>query len=306
MNGRGARGVSKPGLGGSVYPLIRMRLVLTGAAGMLGQDVLRAARAAGHDAVALSRAELDVTDYAGVEQAIAAAAPDLVINCAAWTDVDGAESEVESALAVNGRAAGNVARAAAASGAWTIHISSDYVFDGTKREPYVESDTARPLSSYGRSKLAGELEVALEAPLRHTIVRSSWLFGAAGPCFPATILRLASEREELTVVDDQVGSPTFTGHLAEALMDLAADTLPVGLVHLAGTGACSWYELARELIDTRGLPCEILRGRTEDLGRPAPRPSYSVLGTERGNELPELPGWREGVSEYLAVEVSAK
>ena len=119
---------------------------------------------------------------------------------------------------MNGAGAGNVARAASASGAWTIHLSSDYVFDGTKRSPYVESDAVRPLSSYGRSKLAGEREVAAEAPERHTIVRSSWLFGAGGPCFPATILRLAAERDELKVVDDQIGCPTFTGHLAHALV----------------------------------------------------------------------------------------
>jgi dTDP-4-dehydrorhamnose reductase len=284
-----------------------MRLLITGAAGMLGQDVVSAAGAAGHNAVALSRGELDVTDFAAVERAFNQAAPEVVLNCAAWTDVDGAEAAQEQALAVNGRGAGNVARAADAAGAWTIHISSDYVFDGVKREPYVESDEARPLSVYGRSKLAGELEVALEAPGRHTIVRSAWLFGAAGPCFPATILRLAAERDHLTVVDDQIGSPTFTGHLARALVELAgAEPRPVGLVHLAGAGACSWYELARELVTARGLQAEIVPGRTEDLGRPAPRPAYSVLGTERGREAPVLPDWREGIAEYLVVGVSAE
>jgi dTDP-4-dehydrorhamnose reductase len=256
-----------------------MRLLITGAAGMLGQDVDGAIRAAGHDAVALSRA----------------------VNCAAWTDVDGAESAEDAALAVNGPGAGNVARAAYAAGAWTIHVSSDYVFDGIKREPYVESDSTRPLSAYGRTKLAGELEVAMEAPGRHTVVRSSWLFGAGGPCFPATILHLAAERDELTVVDDQVGSPTFTGHLAGALLELAS-ARPVGLVHVAGAGACSWYELARELVDARGLHCEIRPGRTEDLGRPASRPAYSVLGSERGTEAPALPDWREGLEDYLTVE----
>jgi dTDP-4-dehydrorhamnose reductase len=283
-----------------------MRLLITGAAGMLGQDVLSAAGAAGHDTVALSRAELDITDFPAVERALTDSAPDVVINCAAWTDVDGAESSEAEAQAVNGRGAGNVARAASAAGAWTIHISSDYVFDGAKRAPYVESDDAHPRSAYGRSKLAGELEVAQEAPARHTIVRSAWLFGAGGPCFPATILRLAAERDRLTVVDDQVGSPTFTGHLAKALVELASiDPRPVGLAHLAGAGACSWYELARELVTGRGLDTAIVPGRTEDLGRPASRPAYSVLGTERGAQLPALPDWREGVAEYLAVGVSA-
>jgi dTDP-4-dehydrorhamnose reductase len=278
-----------------------MRLLITGAAGMLGQDVDGAIRAAGHDAVALSRADLDVSDYEAAERAVAEAGPDVVVNCAAWTDVDGAESAEDAALAVNGPGAGNVARAAYAAGAWTIHVSSDYVFDGIKREPYVESDSTRPLSAYGRTKLAGELEVAMEAPGRHTVVRSSWLFGAGGPCFPATILHLAAERDELTVVDDQVGSPTFTGHLAGALLELASARL-VGLVHVAGAGACSWYELARELVDARGLHCEIRPGRTEDLGRPASRPAYSVLGSERGTEAPALPDWREGLEDYLTVE----
>lgn len=278
-----------------------MRLLITGAAGMLGQDVDAAARAAGHDVVALSRSDLDVTDYGVVERATAALRPDVVVNCAAWTNVDGAEADEDAAFAVNGAGAGNVARAANGAGAWTIHISSDYVFDGVKREPYVESDTTRPLSVYGRTKLAGEMEVAFEAPGRHAVVRSSWLFGAAGPCFPATILRLAAERDELTVVDDQVGSPTFTGHLAAAVLSLA-DSRPVGLVHVAGAGECSWYELGRALVDARGLHCEVRPGRTEDLARPAPRPAYSVLGSERGAEAPALPDWREGLADYLLVE----
>jgi dTDP-4-dehydrorhamnose reductase len=281
-----------------------MRFLITGASGMLGQDVVAAAGAAGHDAVALARRELDVTDFGTVERAVADARPDVVVNCAAWTDVDGAESSEEAAFAVNATGARNVARAAHGAGAWTLHLSTDYVFDGVKREPYMESDTTRPLSAYGRSKLAGEMEVANEAPGRHTIVRSSWLFGAGGRCFPSTILRLAAERDELTVVDDQVGCPTFTGHLASALVALAsAEPRPVGLVHLAGAGACSWYELARALVDARGLHCEIRPGRTEDLGRPAPRPAYSVLGTERREELPTLPEWREGVADYLTIEV---
>jgi dTDP-4-dehydrorhamnose reductase len=281
-----------------------MRFLITGAGGMLGQDVVAAVGAGGHDAVALARRDLDVTDFGLVERAVADARPDVVINCAAWTDVDGAESSENEASAVNAAGAGNVARAAHGAGAWTIHVSTDYVFDGVKREPYVESDTTRPLSAYGRSKLAGEMEVANEASGRHTVVRSSWLFGAGGRCFPATILHLAAERDALTVVDDQVGCPTFTGHLARGLVELAtAEPRPVGLVHLAAAGACSWHELAQELVDARGLHCQIRPGRTEDLGRPAPRPAYSVLETERGKEVPALPGWREGVADYLTIEV---
>ena len=255
-----------------------MRIAITGAAGMLGRDLITAVEAAGHEAIAFTRADLDITDTAAVERALRRAGPDVVFNCAAWTDVDGAEAHFEEALAVNGAGAGHVARAGAACGAWTIHISSDYVFDGSKRSPYLEGDPVEPLSAYGRSKLAGERAVALEAPDRHTIVRSSWLFGPGGPCFPATILRLATEREELTVVDDQVGCPTFTGHLAQALIELSASPArPGGIVHVAAAGSCSWYELAVQIVTAAGLPCRVNPGSTDELGRPAPRPPYSVL-----------------------------
>jgi dTDP-4-dehydrorhamnose reductase len=281
-----------------------MRMLITGAAGMLGQDLVAAAVSAGHEPRALPRADLDITDEAAVQRAIPGTRPEIVVNCAAWTDVDGAESHEAEALEVNGGGAGNVARAAAAAGAWTIHVSSDYVFDGSKREPYVESDPVRPLSAYGRSKLAGEREVAAEAPDRHTIVRSSWLFGAGGPCFPATILRLASERDELTVVDDQAGCPTFTGNLAHALVAIAQKPAE-GIVHVAGAGACSWYEFARQIVAEASLECQIRPGKTQDLARPAPRPAYSVLISERGSAAPALPHWRKGLSEYMAVAARA-
>jgi dTDP-4-dehydrorhamnose reductase len=271
---------------------------------MLGQDVRVAARDGGHDVVAMARGELDITDPEAVDAAVAEAMPEVVINCAAWTNVDGAEAEEPAATAVNGAGAGNVARAAAARDAWTVHVSSDYVFDGRAREPYVESSPTAPLSAYGRSKLAGEREVSAAASSSHTIVRSSWLFGVGGRCFPATIRRLAGERDELTVVDDQVGCPTFTGHLAVALLELAV-TRPLGVVHVAGGGRCSWYEFAREIVSASGLACAVRPIRTEDLGLPAPRPAFSVLGSEREGEVPKLPDWRQGLSDYLAVGVSS-
>jgi dTDP-4-dehydrorhamnose reductase len=237
-----------------------------------------------------------------VTQTLRAAGADVVVNCAAWTDVDGAERSPDEALAVNGSGAGNVARAAADSGAWTIHVSSDYVFDGAKREPYVESDAVGPVSAYGRSKLAGERAVADAAPERHTIVRSSWLFGTGGPCFPATILRLAGERDELLVVEDQVGCPTFTPHLARALVELGArDRRPVGVVHVAGGGRCSWFEFAREIVAGAGLACEVHPCTTAEMPRPARRPAYSVLRSKRGGEAPVLPDWREGLERYLTL-----
>jgi dTDP-4-dehydrorhamnose reductase len=276
-----------------------MRLAITGAAGMLGQDLVAAASGAGHVVVGFSRAELDITDADAVAEALTRARPDAVVNSAAWTDVDGAERDEPGALAVNGTGAGNVARAAAECRAWTIQVSSDYVFDGTKRSPYVESDPTGPLSAYGRTKLTGEREVHAAAPDRHTIVRSSWLFGAGGPCFPATILRLARERGELKVVDDQLGSPTFTAHLAPALIELAARPVkPLGVVHLAGAGSCSWYEFAQEIVARSGLRCEVRPCTTEEMPRPARRPAYSVLETER-EEIPALPGWRVGLAAYM-------
>ncbi|HTX09876.1 MAG TPA: dTDP-4-dehydrorhamnose reductase [Solirubrobacteraceae bacterium] len=278
-----------------------MRFAITGAAGMLGQDLIAAASAAGHEVVGFSRGELDITDADAVTTAVRSARPDVVVNCAAWTDVDGAERDEAGAAAVNGAGAGNVARAAAARGAWTIHVSSDYVFDGAKRLPYLESDDVGPLSGYGRSKLAGERAVANAAPGWHTVVRSSWLFGTGGSCFPATILRLAGEREELKVVDDQVGCPTFTGHLAPALVEIGGrEARPAGVVHLAGQGVCSWYEFAREIVVRAGLSCEVRPCTTADMPRPAPRPAYSVLRSERDDKVPVLPDWRAGLAEYMA------
>src|SRR5215203_3715331 len=270
-----------------------MRLLVTGAGGMLGRDVVAAARAADHEVTALARANLDVTDAATTRAAIAAAAPDAVVNCAAWTDVDGAEPAEDEATRVNGDGAGNVA----AAGAFTLHVSSDYVFDGTATTPYVESAATGPRSAYGRSKLAGERAVAAAAPGNHAIVRSSWLFGAHGPNFVATMLRLGAEHDEVGVVDDQVGCPTWTGHLARALVDIA-ERRPTGVLHVAGAGACSWHELAVAAFAATRTDCAVNRMSTAELGRPAPRPAYSVLETERG-DTPVLPHWRDGLAGYL-------
>lgn len=265
---------------------------------MLGQDVGEAAIAAGHDVVALARAELDITDAAAVRAAVQDARPDVVVNCAAWTDVDGAESAEAEATAVNGAGAGHIA----AAGAWTIHVSSDYVFDGSKRTAYVESDATGPVSAYGRSKLAGELAVAAAAPDRHTIVRTSWLFGAGGPCFPKTIMRLAAERDELSVVDDQVGCPTFTGHLARGLIELAESRVP-GVVHMAAASQGSWFEFASEIVVAASIDCEIKPCTTADMPRPAARPAFSVLRSERGATVPELPSWHDGLSAFMTTTV---
>jgi dTDP-4-dehydrorhamnose reductase len=277
---------------------VLMRLLVTGGAGMLGRAVVAAATRLGHDVVAPASAELDVTDLEAVRGAMRAIAPAAVINCAAWTDVDGAETSEAAALAVNGEGAGNVARAVAEAGARVVHVSTDYVFDGSKREPWVESDPVSPLSAYGRTKLAGEQAVAAAAP-EHAIVRTAWLFGAGGPNFVETMLRLGAEREEVSVVIDQVGRPTWTGHLAPALVELAERPGEVGVFHAAGEGHCSWNEFAIEIFDRAGMACRVLPVTTDEFPRPARRPAYSVLGTERTPGF-DLPAWQEGLKIYLA------
>jgi len=285
---------------------------VTGAGGMLGQDVLAAARRAGHEALALAHGELDITDAGAVAAALAAdgpAGPDALVNCAAWTDVDGAESNREGAFAVNAEGAGVLARAAGKAGVPMVHVSSDYVFDGhppgAERgpRPYRESDPTAPLSVYGESKLAGEQQV-LAAGAGHVVVRSAWLFGLGGRNFVATMLRLAREQREcggsceVSVVTDQIGSPTWTGHLAPALIGLLERSV-AGLVHLAGTGQVSWNGLAAETFRQAEIECEVKPASTAEMGRPAPRPAFSALESEREDVLP-LPPWQDGLAGYLA------
>lgn len=274
-----------------------MRLLVTGAGGMLGHRVCARAAELGHDVVGLGRAELDVTDADACLHVIEEAGPEAIVNAAAWTDVDGAETELEAALAVNAAGAGNVARAAAAIDARIVQVSTDYVFSGVKDEPWVESDPVDPQSAYGLSKLRGEEQVA-DATARHVIVRTAWLFGAGGPNFVDTMLRLGAERDEVSVVTDQVGCPTWTGHLADALIELA-EREDFGVHHVAGGGSCSWNELALEIFDQAGLSCRVLPTTSEAFKRPAPRPAYSVLGTERRNPI-LLPPWQQGLAAHLS------
>lgn len=279
-----------------------MRLMVTGAGGMLGHDVVRIAEQAGHEVTAFAREDLDITEVSVVDEAVLAEQPEAIVNCAAWTDVDGAEANLESATAVNGAGAANVAAAADRIGSKVVFPSSDYVFDGTKEEPYVESDEVNPLSAYGKSKLAGELETAAHNP-RHFIVRASWLFGVNGKNFVATMLELGRTLDEVVVVKDQIGCPTYTGHLAEGLVRLV-EWNDYGVYHMAGAGDCSWYEFAIEIFRQAGLECRVLSTTTDMLGRPAPRPPYSVLGTERGAAI-HLPDWREGLAAFLAERTEA-
>jgi dTDP-4-dehydrorhamnose reductase len=218
--------------------------------------------------------------------------------------VDGAQTSREAARAVNADGAGNLARAAASIGSPLLHISTDYVFDGTapldaegRPRPYVESDPTGPRSVYGETKLAGEQQV-LVASVAHTVVRTAWLFGTDGPNFVATMLRLASEREAVQVVDDQVGSPTWSGHLAPAVVGLLERGVG-GLVHLAGAGAVSWNGFAREIFRQAEVSCLVEAIPSSEMARPAPRPAYSVLETERDDVVPMGP-WQDGLAGYLA------
>jgi dTDP-4-dehydrorhamnose reductase len=274
-----------------------MKVLVTGAGGMLGRDVVLAAGNAGHDVVGFGHTELDVTDAGTLARKLELERPDVVINCAAWTDVDGAEASEEEALAVNGVAPGHVAAAAAGVGASVVYVSSDYVFDGTKGAPYVETDETAPLSAYGRTKLAGE-EATAGANKRHFVVRSSWLFGSGGSNFVETMLRLAATQNEVLVVRDQVGSPTYTWHLAYGIVRLI-EGVEFGVHHMAAGGACSWYDFAREIFDQAKVECRVLSATTDMLGRPAPRPPYSVLESQREHAI-ELPAWGDGLAAYLA------
>jgi dTDP-4-dehydrorhamnose reductase len=274
-----------------------MKVLVTGAAGMLGREVTAACHARNNEVVALAHGALEITNPAQVDDAMTRYRPDAVVNCAAFTDVDGAEDDEPGAMRVNDEGAALVAVAAASIGAKVLHPSSDYVFDGTRREPYVESALPSPLSAYGRSKTAGETSVAVANP-HHFIVRSSWLFGLGGKNFVETMLRLGGEQSEVLVVSDQVGCPTYTRHLGEALA-LLIEGEEFGIHHIAGSGECSWYEFAQEIFDQAGVECRVMAATTEMLARKAPRPAYSVLGTERADPI-VLPHWRKGLAAYLA------
>jgi dTDP-4-dehydrorhamnose reductase len=232
-----------------------------------------------------------------VERRIARERPGAVVNCAGWTDVDGAEDNEAEATRINGDAAGYISSSAKAVGAKPVYLSTDYVFDGTKAGAYVESDQTRPINAYGRSKLAGERATAA-ANKRSFIVRSSWLFGPGGGNFVETMLRLAADSGQVLVVHDQVGSPTYTGHLAAGLLRLL-DSSAYGIHHMAGGGSCSWYEFAEEIFRQASVRCRVMGATSEMIARRAKRPANSVLVSRREMEI-TLPPWQRGLSDYLA------
>jgi len=273
-----------------------MLLLVTGAKGMLGHRVVEVGLQRGHDVEPTDLPDLDLTDAQAVFDFMGELRPDAVIHCAAYTDVDGAEADEELALRINMEAASHVAAAAGLNGAFVVHLSTDYVFAGDADTPYVESSKPKPRTAYGRTKLLGERALG-DLGTDYAIARTAWLYGAGGKNFVDTMLALGADRDEIDVVSDQVGCPTWTGHLAPAVVDLAERRVD-GIHHLAGGGQCSWHELAVEIFEQAGVECRVNAVTSEEFVRPAPRPAWSVLGSERPDSI-RLPPWRDGLTEYL-------
>lgn len=274
-----------------------MRILITGAKGMLGTDLVKRLSIK-NDVIGVDINDFDINDEKETVREIKKTHPEIVINTAAFTDVDGCEREGEKAFKVNRDGARNVARGCREAGSRLIHISTDYVFDGAKGEPYKEEDEPIPINVYGMSKLEGEKEIG---NFKFLIIRTSWLFGKNGKNFVDTILRLAKEKEELRVVDDQIGSPTYTVDLSESIERLIFSGAG-GIVHCCNSGECSWYEFAKEIIRTKGIKgANVVPITSGELKRPAPRPSYSVLSNERYHRLTghRLRRWEEGLRDYL-------
>jgi dTDP-4-dehydrorhamnose reductase len=281
-----------------------MKILILGIEGQLGRDIERTLK--DHDLSGPLYDELDITDEDRVEAAVSGAAPDWVINSAAMTNVDKCETEQELARAVNAAGAHNAARAAAAAGASLIHISTDYVFDGAKNGPYVETDDPRPLNVYGETKLAGEQFVARACP-DHYIVRTSGLYGThecwgKGTNFVETMLRLSRDHTRLQIVRDEVLTPTFTEDLAGHILRMIENRPPWGIYHATNDGRCSWFDFATEIFRLESVPIE-LEGITSAVwGAPARRPANSVLENAalKSADLDEFPGWRDALERYLS------
>ncbi|SDS14651.1 dTDP-4-dehydrorhamnose reductase [Jiangella sp. DSM 45060] len=279
-----------------------MRWLITGAAGMLGRDVATVLDDA--EVTALGRAQLDITDADAADDAVRG--HDVVVNAAAWTDVDGAETAEAAATAVNGAGPANLAAACARHGARLVHVSTDYVFDGAATSPYPEDAPTAPRSAYGRSKLAGERAVLSALPGAGYVVRTAWLYGEHGGNFVKTMARLAADRDTLDVVDDQRGQPTWSMDVARSIAGLVRADAPAGVYHATNSGETTWFGLARAVFAHLGLdPSRVRPTTTDKFPRPAPRPAYSVLGHDgwaRAGLAPPRP-WDEALAEAAAVVI---
>ena len=271
------------------------RWLIAGAGGMLGRDLTAALQAGGEDVIGLTRQDLDVTDERAVRTALRDRRPDVVVNCAAWTAVDDAEAHEDEALGVNGRGPAHLAAGCAASGSLLVHMSTDYVFRGDARRPYSEHDPADPSTAYGRTKLAGEQAVLKVLPETGYVVRTAWLYGAHGPNFVRTMIRLEGERPSVDVVADQRGQPTWTADVAGQVIALIRSRVAAGVYHATSSGEATWFELAREVFRLLGADPDRVRATTTGaFPRPAPRPAYSVLGHDgwAGAGIEPIGDWR--------------
>ena len=273
-----------------------MKVLIFGGTGLLGKALMR--EWIGDDVVGLGSRDVDIRNAAAVRETISRNQPDWIVNAAAYTDVDGCESNRESAFSVNCDGAVNVAEAAASAGAKLLFVSSDYVFDGKKTSPYEVNDTRNPQSVYGHTKAEAEVKL-LKALPQCCIARSSWVFGVGGRCFPDTILRLGASRSALDVVNDQRGCPTYTVDLAQAIIQLCRKNAS-GIVHVTNSGDCTWFEFAKEIFKQAGMRTEVNAVSSQQMARPAPRPAYSVLSATSLRRLGiEMPSWQDALRRYL-------
>lgn len=270
-------------------------IVVVGANGMLGRDLMTQL---GDRARGVDIEDIDITSLESTERVLRALHPSVVINCAAYTDVDGCEANVETAMQVNGEGVAHLAMSTRMIGALLVHVSTDYVFDGSKGSPYLEDDAPHPMSIYGESKLAGEMNAAFNP--EHIIVRTQWLYGLHGKNFVETMLRLGAEKDELTVVDDQIGSPTWTVDLAKGIMALV-DKGCRGIYHVASSDYCSWNGFAKAIFEEAGFAVTVKPMTTEELNRPARRPLYSTLDCSKLKMDTgfSLQPWRDALRSYL-------
>jgi len=276
-----------------------MKVLVTGAKGMLGADLM-ARLGVVHEAVGVDIGEFDITSELETMDAVGGIRPDWVVHCAAYTNVDGCEKEPDKAYHVNSEGAGNVAKACWGAGSRMVYISTDYVYDGRKGAPYVETDPTGPLNVYGMSKLKGEKRVLGVLP-EALIVRTSWLFGLNGPNFVEAILKQVGVKDELSVVDDQVGSPTYTVDLADGLVRLL-EVEASGVVHVSNDGMCSWFAYAKKVLELSGATgIKVKPITTEELGRPALRPAFSELSNDKYRKITghSLRMWDEALAEYI-------
>ncbi|MCC9022772.1 dTDP-4-dehydrorhamnose reductase [Bacillus nakamurai] len=280
------------------------KVLVTGAAGQLGRELCRRLKRAGYEVIALTKAMMNISDQRSVRHSFSHYKPDIVVNTAAYTSVDQCETELDKAYSINGIGAYYTVLEAEQIGARVIHISTDYVFSGRGTEPYKEDDPPEPGTIYGKSKKLGEELIRLTGK-NHTIVRTSWVYGSGGHNFVNTMLKLADTRDQVRVVSDQIGSPTYTKDLAETVIQLFDS--PPGTYHAANAGVCSWYEFAKAIMEESGRTTAVLPVSTEEYGNLTPRPAYSVLSLESIEKLGlSMRHWRDALRDYLQGEGQCK